>query len=383
MAVSNQDILNAVNDMVQYFDHDDERRHNAEIRQGAANVLCQKLMISMQNSRQYHRKIPDMQEQYGTLGDLVLIGRICKAFRFVYRCSAAIKEESFRAIGLELLPLLSRVVSTCLFALPERPNDVVRGPSSQMTVDHPEIGALEGALGALRNLSSVASAEKLMSNYDGFFDLLLKVENYDNVTIDAKVNCLNVIVNLAHCYENKATMVKNQRLLDMLVKHANHEEDMLRNAAACGLQNITAHDGNILIIIKHDGIIQAVLDLLRDKNFETREFAAGTIQNLSVSKKNSFPLVTFKGGRVVIELLKVISADSHDTVRNRSMWAMSNLICADTLFIIKLDGLVDTLAVAAAKDSIEDTRIQAALILKSCLSLLLVRLERFEQRHVN
>ena len=161
----------------------------------------------------------------------------------------------------------------------------------------------------------------------------------------------------------------------MLVQWARHGEDMIRNAAACGLQNLTAHDENILTIIKHDGIIQASLDLLNDSNYETREFATGTIQNLSVAKKNALPLASFKSGSVVKELLKVITKDKHEIARNRSVWTLGNIMCLGTLFIIKIDGVIDTLAVAAAKDSMEETRIQAAVVLKMCVSLLSKKLD--------
>lgn len=392
LAVNSHDRLNTINSIVHLFDHDDENMHNEEIRQGAANALCQKLMIAMAkcNSKHY---------QSSNKSEIVEVSLVCKALRFTYRCSAIVKDESFRQIGNDLLPLLCSVVTLCLDILVTSPHQnkdlgridqtgsIIRPPFDSQSSDEQkrvsgtriditlETEALEGALGALRNLSCVPSAELLMSKHVGFLDLLLRVDNDLNISIDAKVNALNVIVNLAHSYVNKVLMVENTKLLDMLVQWARHGEDMIRNAAACGLQNLTAHDENILTIIKHDGIIQASLDLLNDSNYETREFATGTIQNLSVAKKNALPLASFKSGSVVKELLKVITKDKHEIARNRSVWTLGNIMCLGTLFIIKIDGVIDTLAVAAAKDSMEETRIQAAVVLKMCVSLLSKKLD--------
>ena len=383
LAVNIQDRINTLNSIVHQFDHDDENLHNEEIQQGAANALCQKLMIAMvqyNHKRDYRSTILGMKE----------IKLVCRALRFAYRCSAHVKEESFRQIGNDLMPLLCSVVSLCLDDSLISPNQHKVSKEKDKTNNNMQISrideqkratdidsgaeALEGALGALRNLSCVPSAENMMSKHPGFLELLLRVENSDTST-DAKVNALNIIVNLAHSYVNKAAMVENNKLLDMLVRCAHHDEDMVRNAAACGLQNLTAHDENILTIIKHEGIIIATLDLLDDDNSETREFAAGTIQNLSVANQNALPLALFNHGRVIRELLKVIAKDKHDVARNRCVWTLGNIICLDTLFIIKISGVIDILAVAAAKDSLEDTRIQAALIFKLSVTLLLKKLE--------
>jgi len=343
--------------------------------------------------------------------DMVEIGKICQAFRFVYRCSSVVKEESFRQIGRDLLPLLSSVVKKALstvisghtytsnivkdtsrrkrddtsqkYTNEDRSESPSESSDSLSTSDTVEKFAsnrgradaatyvLEGALGALRNLSSAPSAEDLMSKHAGFLDLLLKVVRYDMISTDAKANTLNVIVNLAHCYENKKVMIEHSDVLDMFVACASDSDDLIRNAAACGLQNLTAHDKNILTMVKHVGLLQASINLLHDSNNETREFAAGTLQNLSVAKKNAKFLACFDNGAIVKEVLKVIAKDGYPIPRNRSIWMLGNILCAETLFIINLDGILDVLAIAAAKDSLEDTRVQAALIFKSFIMLLI------------
>jgi len=381
LAVNSQDRINAINALLSQLDHDDEKMHDEEIRQGAANALCQKLMIAL--SRNFHEHHDE-------------IANICRALRFVYRCSANVKNESFKQIGGDLLPLLSKVVEhsggtdPCeKFSAAHRnesaqpniattadPTSHAFRPKTISVIRHPE--ALEGSLGALRNLSSAPAAEVLMSRHNGFLTLLLDVVSNKDISVDAKSNALNVIVNLAHCYENKASMVESRGLLDTLVECTLNKEDLIRNASACGLQNLTAHDENILIMVKHKSLLSAVIKLLGDENDETREFAAGTLQNLSVSRKNSVTLASFERGSVVNALLLVMAKDRHAVARNRSTWTLANILCAETLFSIQAHrGLLDTLAVVAAKDTLEDTRIQAALMFKTVVSLLQSKLIQY------
>lgn len=374
LAVNSQDRINAISALLSQLDHDDEKTHDEEIRQGAANALCQKLMIGL--SRKFHEHHDE-------------IASICRALRFVYRCSANVKDESFKQIGNDLLPLLSTVVEhsgstdPCKMTTPHESAplntttvDPTINTTSTSSIRHPE--ALEGSLGALRNLSSAPTAEVLMSRHKGFLTLLLKVVNNQDVSVDAKSNALNVIVNLAHCYENKSSMVECRGLLDTLVECTLNKEDLIRNASTCGLQNLTAHDENILVMVKHKYLLGAVVNLLGDENDETREFAAGTLQNLSVSRKNSVALVAYERGSIVNALLLVMAKDRHVVARNRSTWTLANILCADTLFSIQAHrGLLDTLAVVAAKDTLEDTRIQAALIFKTIVSLLQSKLIQY------
>ncbi len=206
------------------------------------------------------------------------------------------------------------------------------------------------------------------------------------VPIEAKLNSLWVIANLACCAENMQKMAQHPQLLDTIVHVASHPNDYdesqcenvteylqilrSRSIAVRAILNLSWAHGNKIPFSEHSSLVDALLRAASQRRsswtghgmgvsgylLQTRRHAAGALRNLAAApRRYKRRLCRFRDSCTFLETLAdVATHDNDEVVREKIHATLFNLVSADTakLFVEK-QSVLDVI-VGAATSMVEE-----------------------------
>lgn len=207
------------------------------------------------------------------------------------------------------------------------------------------------------------------------------------VPIEAKLNSLWVIANLACCAENMQKMAQHPQLLDTIVHVASHPNDndesqcenvteylqilRSRSIAVRAILNLSWAHGNKIPFSEHSLLVDALLRAASQRRsswtghgmgvsgylLQTRRHAAGALRNLAAApRRYKRRLCRFRDSCTFLETLAdVATHDNDEVVREKIHATLFNLVSADTakLFVEK-QSVLDVIVRAATSNVGED-----------------------------
>ncbi|KAL7545490.1 hypothetical protein ACHAWF_008849, partial [Thalassiosira exigua] len=301
------------------FNHADERRHEAELYLGAANVLY--LVLSMSE-----------QEDKRRAGGLVhlLPGRGACARPDPASAPGAVRE------GTEAVPHGQGDRRA-------RPGDIAAHVAHLRAVGPPRVPPRAG--------------------------VPLGTEN--------RVLRMRLLANLANSEGNKVAIFERASLMEATMKVATLDKaDGAREYASAVLMDLSGCPANQMAMAGMDKVLATLVKLaVTEDRTETREYAVSGLQNLAFEKRNRVQLASYGGGVVVEALKKCTESDVNDKTRRRAAGALTNLAYDETAErMADHPGLLRALARASSSDGNADVRQRATLALTKLANSITVRM---------
>ena len=315
-AVARRDCITAITQACSLFDHNDKECHDFEIENGAHIALFKLLCIVL--NRAVSKGSGGDASFPGYKGDEVQ--QLCSSLEMVHRCSPRCVSISFEEVGVDLIGIILHVIERCL-------DNVIRDDS-----DVGIVSCLQVLLVYSDEDSGVDSerkrAVKYMTRQPGLMQLLLRVASSDNIIDErGKEVALKIIANLDYSRSGahkRSTSMTDILLLDTLIENSYHSSaDAVRNNAALGLNNLSCH-AEYIATMSEEKVYNALIQLLRDDNVLTRQYAASTVNNLAKIKENAIHLVEHGFGALLDELVKIIESDESDETRRSASRALKD-----------------------------------------------------------
>ena len=319
--------------LCEVFDHYDEEKHKRELRNGAAEVLSQKLAKAKNHDE---------------------IRMICAALEMVFRTSSS--SEITNVFG----KLPSDAVPTYLSILSKGERNEIK---------HPDVCILN-ITRVLVTFSKIPGLHSRLCRIPGMLEMLSRVTN-GTLHTDARIARTRVISHLSSCEENKILMYESHGLLDSVLRLAHLDtNDSVRQYASAVLMDLAGAPYNQPSMAKNERVIGTVVKMaVMEKSSSTRESALASIQSLAFCKDNRGHLVSYRQGVVLEALKKAITSDADERCRRHAAGALTNLSCEDTAkAMANHKGLLQALAVASSSDDNLDVQSRAALALTKIAS---------------
>mmetsp|Transcript_14793 Transcript_14793/g.21140 ORF Transcript_14793/g.21140 Transcript_14793/m.21140 type:complete len:539 (-) Transcript_14793:193-1809(-) len=406
-SVTKKDRLNAISIACVTFDHDVEAAHDQEISFGADVALCKHLafLLVKRQSLFYHETLLDDKREEPSdylpadLGpekrDEELkaieheIGSTIDATEMVLRCSADSVLTSFNRIGAELLPLLLHIIKSDISfrknnkSNPIDPDDVNASKNSKFTdgiygikCAIMETGFQEEVQGYVYGENCLKNSTKIIGHFARVGSLTepLAVTNgmlstlkyliatlHGIIPIEAKLNSLWVIANLACNAENMVMMACHPGLVETLVQvislpngiddnkvsDTRQYLEILRSrcVALRAILNLSWQHENKVPFSEHTDLVNSLLKTAQHRNssctgrgigisgilLQSRRHAAGALRNLSAApRRNKRHLCRYKDSNFLNILGDIAGNDPDVLVREKVHATLFNLVSADT-----------------------------------------------------
>ncbi len=420
------------------FDHGVEIAHDDEIRVGADTAIFKHLtfllfkrnMIEREKQEARHEDEKNMKaldqndekkkDEDDTQSDsnkemddiMDEITNTLKGLEMVLRASAECISVSFARIGKELLPIIIGLIQEQCVMTFDACNKVNQASSLQSTStasstisvehvildsnkaqsDHPvprQLGGtmLKTATKIIGHFARVGSLTETLAQTKHLLTTLKQViEIPENeapvVPLEAKLNCLWIIANLACSADNMIRMASYPGLIDTLVKVAqrpnsedesqcNSTEDYLkllrsRSIAVRAILNLSWAHENKVPLIEHPGLVEILLSVASHRRstwtgngkgvstilLQSRRHAAGALRNLAAApRRYKRRLCRLMDNTFLESLAEIAKNDVDEIVRDKIFATLYNLVSADTakLFVEK-KAVLDVIVGATASD---------------------------------
>lgn len=358
--------LSAIEQAAGFFDHRDRLTHDNELREGAANVLYQKLAFALSISCHSYDDKEDAMQRLRRGGDAVdnEIALICSCLEMVHRASPDAIAATWYDIGEDILPILVRVMEKPFLQL-----SVSGKPSRDLKL------AVQKVTKLLAMYSLVPDAKYPMVVCPGLLSVLVKVIDTRNLnrvrphgpamgyngvrgasagaglvmTEAARFNTIATLTNLAAAEENRIAMLTTRGLADNIARIVQNERsDVARQCAALALMNLSNGDRNHVPEMASELLLETLVTLIHDDLPETRRNAAVALFNVACADENTLRVASYKDGVILGALLEIITNDDADDSRTEAAETLFNMSCSDaeetTDRIANHSGLLDNLA---------------------------------------
>eukprot|EP00588_Corethron_pennatum_P000322 CAMPEP_0194283136 /NCGR_PEP_ID=MMETSP0169-20130528/24728_1 /TAXON_ID=218684 /ORGANISM="Corethron pennatum, Strain L29A3" /LENGTH=627 /DNA_ID=CAMNT_0039028673 /DNA_START=163 /DNA_END=2046 /DNA_ORIENTATION=+ len=311
--------------------HENEGKHDDEIEAGLATALCRLLEAVL--------IMPNTDKE---------VAKICVDLELVYRCSDPSRDESFEAIGLELVHLILQVLDRCVDGTFKREPEFI----------------LKRVIKVFGYFALLKSARVPMANNTGMLDGLVKVVNTD-ISSMARVDAIWTISNLAFTDANRVKMAAHPGLVGALIGASARGHTETRNEAAAALMNLAAASQNHDKLVYHVGYLSALRNLLASGG-DAQSRSAGALRNLASGAESvKVQLVSFNNRAILDALVKVVDDDNVLKGSERAIGALKNCVCPGTSeAMAEHPQLIETLANIASSSKFPSAQTSSALALK-------------------
>jgi hypothetical protein len=210
----------------------------------------------------------------------------------------------------------------------------------------------------------------------------MNAQPHDAVPVEARLNAIWIIANLACNEENMVMMACHPELLDSLIAIAARSVmkstspttiiEVLRaqSIAVRALLNLSWANENHIPMSEMRGLIQVLSKLIlfrqppkrgrtiQELVLQTRQQAAGTLRNLAAApRRNKIRLCDYENGLLLDVLTDAVLNDVDDGVRKRAFATINNLAVHDTASVmVKHPALVLALENALLDDDASDLK---------------------------
>lgn len=441
--IKSHDRLEAIYDACIKFDHDIQAIHDTEISMGADIALFKHLPMLMLKKQRIDRA--SAKVEYVSI--MEEISNTFTALEMVLRCSVDSISTCFARIGSELFPILLEFIQNLKSELLEAsklhmisspnsskvqleatgnvqerdvPNQSNQQENDRSTSSTTPTQSIDGSVKRLDPESSsptggdeeasnwiiasrvtiktctkiighfarVGSLTETLANTPMLLDTLCSVimsdvNSSDNVPIEAKLNCLWVIANLACSAENMVLMSDHPKIRETLFEtlaHPNVDEESncedieqfikllrTRSVAVRAVMNLSWAQENKIPFAENIDLIENLIRIASHREtkwagtgrgvsgilVQARRHACGTLRNIAAApRKYKRRLCRFMSGNFLDELAQIAKLDHDIEVREKIHATLFNLVSADTakLFTEKYSVLNTIVAAATAED---------------------------------
>jgi len=431
-AVCYKDRREAVCTAIASFDHNIQSLHDEELKAGADAVLTKHLGFLIS------KKI--LQKKSIETSLVYEISCTCEALEMVYRASPFLVSHSFNQFGLELLALLIHLINdeilgrvgkqnkgefnvkiegdsveqiysknewqheiceTLSFNIPQSPSYLSEAcrPITEESCRRDNDVMLRKATKIIGHFARVGSATRPIAYYPGLLPSLtnlLLVRPFKIIPVEARLNSLWILANLACNSENMVMMACQPNLLSALIAiaarktHSNHSAEVAveifksHSIASRAILNLSWSPENKIPMSENISLLKAItpLAVYRQSPFgkrgrtvnammlQTRKHSLGALRNLaSAPRRNKIQLCNYSQGKLLNILTDVALNDPDIEVKERAFTTIQNLATHDTAELM----MQNPALILAMKDALLSN--YESLIKKSASSTLLV-LER-------
>jgi hypothetical protein len=340
--------LSSITQAAGFFDHRDRLTHDNELREGAANILYQKLAFALSLScHSYDDKEDTLQRLRRGGSDAAdhEIGLLCSCLEMVHRASPDAIAATWYDIGEDILPILVRVMERPFFQLTSsgKPNRDLKLAVQKVTK-------------LLAMYSLVPEAKYPMVVCPGLLPVLVKVIDTRNLnrvrphgpamgyngvrgasagtglvmTEAARFNTIATLTNLAAAEENRITMLTTPGLVDNIARVVQNERsDVARQCSALALMNLSNGDKNHVPEMASELLLETLVTLINDDLPETRRNAAVALFNVACADENTLRVARYKDGVILGALLEIITNEDSDDSRAEAAETLFNMSCSD------------------------------------------------------
>lgn len=422
-SLSPQDRTDAIMGAVASFDHGIEVIHDEEIESGVDAILAKHLgYLLLRRDYQPPQARPELSQE---------IAGTCKTLEMVYRASVNTVLDRFNLVGGEVMSMLLKAIDDELcnrLSVVEDPPDETteaagkenspeddtemktnvehqgeggsldeRGEQEEdtqasevVTFDRTDEGdmILCKASKTLGHFARVGDATKPMAFHPGLLSTLINLMNaqpHDAVPVEARLNAIWIIANLACHAENMVMMACHPELLASLIAIASRNVnkstpaekvmEVLRakSIAVRALLNLSWAPENRIPMSEMTGLVQVLSKLtlfrqppkrgrtIQELVLQTRTQAAGTLRNLaSAPRRNKIRLVSYENGLLFDVLTDAVLNDTDEGVKKRAFATIHHLAVHDTArAMVQHPALVLALKNALLDDADSDLKASA------------------------
>jgi hypothetical protein len=357
----------AITNACETFDHSDESMHNTELHQGAATALSKLLALSAFSDDE--------------------IRMTCAALEMVLRGNPKSVQAAYEGIHPSFLSQLLRQQARC------------ESSSTSSSSPHAAVMYLNISR-ILLNLSRCPGLRVELARHPGLLQALVMTtmtttnagssataeqtprstssqHTINSYAEECRLIRIRTLANLAKCDDNKVFMYQHDDTLPFILRVAHMDSNpTARHFAAITLQEFASIPANQRRMAHDDTLLgTAVKMILMEPVAGTREAVITAVQTMAFCQDNRLRLCTFRAGIVLEALKKSLASDTNSKARRRAAGALTNLACHSTAQLIgSHQGLLDTLAIAATKDSNRDVQTRAAVALTKIANVISVHM---------
>jgi hypothetical protein len=314
-----------------FFDHRDRLTHDNELREGAANILYQKLAFALSLSQEYS---PDADHE---------ISLLCSCLEMVHRASPDAIAATWYDVGEDILPVLTKVM--------ERPFlQFYRGavkPNRDLKL------AVQKVTKLLAMYSLVPEAKFPMVHCPGLLVILVMIIDTKHLsrmrptastrgihvgatatlvmTEAARFNTIATFTNLAAAEENRITMLQTVGLVDNIARIVQNERsEVARQCSALAIMNLSNGDKDHVPEMASELLLETLVILIKDHLPETRRNAAVALFNVACADANTLRVARYKDGVILDALLEIIANDETEESRTEAAETLFNMSCSES-----------------------------------------------------
>jgi len=379
-SISKGERLEALENAMLTFDHNDRDLHDTEIDAGA-DIALVKNLVFLEFKASFRREPMKCDIEAITRE----IESVLKCLECVYRASTDAVGKSFNRVGNELLQILVILIDKEIKSrekiTPASPSDDSRSNSSKNYHDRTTEGndnSLNGGYDGSRfihdlmirkatkiigHFARVGKATRPMARFPGFLCSILNLCNirpYSMIPFEARLSCLWTIANLACDVDNMAMMMGTPNLIDSLITISNRRPDSgetveeimeilrAKSIASRTLLNLSWSLENKVYMSKNSALVQALCQLALERQapykssktmqnilVQTRRYSLASLRNISAAPNCSkVALCNYNHGKLLDTLTDVILHETDQSVVNFSFFAIHNLAIHETAEII-------------------------------------------------
>mmetsp|Transcript_9950 Transcript_9950/g.24825 ORF Transcript_9950/g.24825 Transcript_9950/m.24825 type:complete len:562 (+) Transcript_9950:90-1775(+) len=384
-AMSKSERLDALENAIATFDHDDRHRHDTEIEAGADIALVKNLVLL--EFKGGFRRDP-------TKGDMETIteeiSTVLKCLECVYRASSDAVGKSFNRVGDDLIQILVALIDDETRS--RQNNHRSKNPTTKD--DHSSEGNKDGVNGGnnegnrtrdqmmrtatkiIGHFARVGKATRPMARFPGFLGSILnvcKIRPYSMIPFEARLSCLWTIANLACNADNMTMMMGTPNLMDSLVTIGTRRLDSgatveyimetlrAKSIVSRTLLNLSWSLENKEHMSKNPILVQTLCQLAMErqapyKNSKTmqkilvqsRRHSLASLRNISAAPKEAkISLCNYNHGKLLDTLTDVILNESDQSAVNFAFYAVNNLAIHETA-----EAIVDRAALVLAMKNV-------------------------------
>ncbi|KAG7374448.1 hypothetical protein IV203_013543 [Nitzschia inconspicua] len=389
-AMSPDERMEALENAIDTFDHDDRAKHEHEIAIGA-DVALVKALVFLEYASGFRRE-PIRADMDAITKE---IGLVLTALECVYRASSESVGESFNRVGKDLLHILVilideevqyrvRAVSSLTNqedgdASNSNNGDTIATPSGggpttdkkpSVTAPSPDYDKasvsiyerdllLRKATKCLGHFARVGFATKPMAHFPGFLGSTLNLINLRPVSIvpfEARLSCLWIIANLACNTENMTMMSCTPGLLNSLASISCRQAEIgdsletimeilrAKSIASRALLNLSWSPENKVLMADSFGLLETLTGLALERRapyrksktmqeimLQTRRNSIGALRNIAAAPRRSkVSLCEYNNGKLLDTMTDVALNETDEQAVDLAFACIHNLAIHDT-----------------------------------------------------
>lgn len=313
---------------IEAFDHNDEAEHDRELQSEITDVLCSVIVFALSEvsttgwtarddvlkKEQKEQKESQCDEESKAGLAEEELAKALSVIEMVHRCSMHRLQQSFDAIGVELLPLLLEAIELSL---------------PKIHHDHVAFDAVANAIKIVQYFSSLSNGHASMGGHRAYMPTLMSVlavhivDDDDVLEVDLSpedevYDLIADVLNILSTHPRKNKLARVYGLLEAVYQIfliENHN-DVVREACAYFLMSMLEASDNRVKMLKDDTdakpllhfLVQALMDT-RVNNEQvnwTRCSAAKAAHMLCIPEVNAARLSSYDDGAFVEALVKMV-----------------------------------------------------------------------------